>query len=340
MARFMSNDRAKITIQDVARAAGVAPSTVSRVLNKVTNDYISEATRARVCEAAKGMGYTPNNAARALASGKSRLVGLWTTALSDFYIEIMRHLDERARRDGFGLMASDIAWGSTPDDVTRAAQWPVDGVVVIDPYPGMPLPENRTAARSLPVVAMGGLYWAEADYVAVDLAAGAKDAVRHLLAGGARRVAFVTPPVPGVDARRESYTAEMRAAGRKPECLVTAKLSRQAGRQALLDFAKKHALPDAIFCFNDVIAIGVQRALHDLGARIPEDVALVGCDGIEDTEYTDPPLSTIVHPLNAMCAKAWRFLRNRMADPDIALQQVTMKPRLVVRGTSRAGGGK
>jgi len=338
MCQLMS-ELAKVTLQDVARAAHVAPSTVSRVLNKVSNSYISEATRARVCGAAKTMGYTPNHAARVLAGGKTRLVGLWTTSLSDFYIEIMRHMDEQARRDGYGLMTHDIAWGSRSADITRAMQWPVDGVVVVDPYPKMQLPKHPTASRHLPVVAIGGLYWAEADYVAVDLAAGAKEAVRHLLAGGARRVMFVTPAVPGVDVRRERYTAEMRAAGRKPEYLMTAKLSRQAGRQALLDYAKKHALPDAIFCFNDVIAIGVQRALHDLGARIPEDVAVVGCDGIEDSEYTDPPLSTIVNPAATMCVKAWQFLRKRMKEPGHAPQQVTLKPHLVIRGSSRAGRG-
>lgn len=326
----------RVTLADIAREARVSSATVSRVLNDVTDAHISEATHTRVREAARTLAYTPNHVARALATGKTRLVGLWMTSLSDYYIEIMRHLDALATRDGFALMVRDISWGTKPEKIARAMQWPVDGMVVVDPYPEMPLPKGGNSARPLPVVAMGGQHWADADYVACEASVGATAAVRHLLATGARRVAFMTHAgVAALDHRREVYLAEMRAGGRDHECLVATENSRGSARQTVLDYARSRSLPDAIFCFNDVLAIGAQRALHDLGARMPEDVALVGCDGIEDSEFTDPPLSTIVHPLPAMCAQAWKFLRKRMAQPDLPLQQVTLKPQLVIRGSSR-----
>jgi DNA-binding LacI/PurR family transcriptional regulator len=104
--------------------------------------------------------------------------------------------------------------------------------------------------------------------------------------------------------------------------------------RALKAYIARHGCPDGLFYFNDDVAIGAFRALRDLGLRIPQDVALVGCAGIEDTAYHDPPLSTIAQPIEEMCVTALSFLIGRIKEPSIPVQQIVLQPRLEVRGSS------
>ena len=97
----------------------------------------------------------------------------------------------------------------------------------------------------------------------------------------------------------------------------------------------QHPDVDAIFCHNDEIAFGAHRALSELGRKIGPDVAIVGCDGVEETDYLSPPISTIVQPIDEMCALAWQFLQNRIMQPSIPLQQRVLTPRFLVRTSSQ-----
>ena len=92
--------------------------------------------------------------------------------------------------------------------------------------------------------------------------------------------------------------------------------------------------PEAIFCHSDDAALGIYRGLCDLKLRVPEDVALVGCDGIEDTEYLECPLTTLVQPVSAMCAAAWEFLMKRLAHPETTMQKIILQPKLALRESS------
>lgn len=123
--------------------------------------------------------------------------------------------------------------------------------------------------------------------------------------------------------------------GREPEYILAPDDTRRSVGGVLKDYIARRGAPDGLFCFNDDMAIGAFRALRDLGLRIPDDVALVGCDGIEDAAYLDPPLTTIVQPLEEMCATAWQFLERRLLQPLLPLQQVTLEPSLEIRGSSR-----
>jgi LacI family transcriptional regulator len=101
------------------------------------------------------------------------------------------------------------------------------------------------------------------------------------------------------------------------------------------DYVRHQGRPEAIFCHADDAALGVYRGLCDLGVRVPEEVALVGCDGIEDTEYLECPLTTLVQPVAAMCATAWQFLQQRLEQPSISPQHAILKPKLALRESSR-----
>jgi DNA-binding LacI/PurR family transcriptional regulator len=129
----------------------------------------------------------------------------------------------------------------------------------------------------------------------------------------------------------------MAEAGRPPEILLVTHHSRADARLALRKHIEARGCPDGLFCFNDDVALGASRAIRENGLRVPEDVALIGHDGIEDAEYLDCPLTTLVQPVQEMTALAWRFLRRRMDDPTLPPQQALLKTQLVVRASTQRG---
>jgi LacI family transcriptional regulator len=131
----------------------------------------------------------------------------------------------------------------------------------------------------------------------------------------------------------------MNKAKLKPEFIYypLTEQQRSITRQLIQDYIREHGRPDAIFCHSDDVAMGIYRGLCDMKLRVPDEVALVGCDGIQDTEYLECPLTTLVQPVTAMCATAWQFLIQRMDRPGTKPQRMKLKPKLVVRdSTTRA----
>jgi LacI family transcriptional regulator len=163
--------------------------------------------------------------------------------------------------------------------------------------------------------------------------------MKHLLSAGFRRIAHATfiqksRPRPG---RRLAYEKAMRAAGLQPEFIYypLSQDQRSLVRRLIQEYIRQHGIPEAIFCHSDDAALGIYRGLCDLGVRVPAEMALVGCDGIQDTEYLECPLTTILQPVTAMCATAWRFLQRRLAEPEGKRQEAMLKPRLAIRESSR-----
>lgn len=327
----------KITIQEIATHLNLSSATVSRVLNGRQDGFISDATRQRVLAAAREMGYQPNRAARALVTGRTNLIAYWVSHLHEpYYASIIYPVQSQVKKTGYELIVSEM--GSSGDwnaGQSQANRWPVDGIIACD-FLGSDQ-AYRDAVGTTPNVSMGAYYLESAHFVGVDLNDGAREAMLHLLGSGCRRVAYLVPEVGSStgDARYDAYTGAVEEAGQRPEYIVTRDYSRRSAREALGQYVDAHGCPDGIFCRNDDMAIGAYRALRDRGVSIPGDVALVGCDGIEDTEYLDTPLTTIRQPVEEMCATAWDFLQRCMDDPGIPLQQCLLKPSLVVRESSR-----
>jgi len=129
----------------------------------------------------------------------------------------------------------------------------------------------------------------------------------------------------------------MRKAGLKPEFIYypLSEQQRPITRKLIRDYILSHGRPEAIFCHSDDAALGIYRGLCDLKIKVPEEIALIGCDGIEDTEYLERPLTTLVQPVAEMCAAAWDFLQLRLADPLIPLQHIILKSELAIRESSQ-----
>jgi LacI family transcriptional regulator len=329
------------TRNDVARHAQVSGATVSRVLSGRKDLSISSETRHRVLTAAERLGYRPNQSARALVTGRTNLVALWMQHLrSPFHAHVAHLLAFQNRPPAYQILVAGIESGLMPfPDSAGGGHATVDGIIAhecpdsvrafLRAHPG-PLP---------PIVGIGAYYVDSIDFVGVDLYAGQVEATRHLYTVGCRRIAFlVNEGSSGSgEARPDGYNAVIREAGLEPEYILTPgeDQTRATARQTVQDYVMARGRPDGIICLNDDMAIGANRALRELGLKVPDDVCLVGCDGIEDTEYQVPALSTIVQPLAHMCALAWQYVQARMEDPGIALQQTVLPARLLIRASSQ-----
>jgi LacI family transcriptional regulator len=330
----------RVTLRDIARRLGLSHATVSRALNGRDDPFISAATRVRVQAAAREMGYHPNGAARALATGRSGVVRLWLMERHSPYITMIeRTLNASLQQAGYDVLISDA---DTVEPEPSARQdpfgpWPSDAVFTNASTPWIRAFLVHNPDWQTPLVALGAGSGESWDGVNLDLAPAARDAVRHLLAAGARSVGYVVPAPRLHDAepRCEGYRSIIGEAGQVPRYLSTVENTRGAAHAAVLAAGRSGPLPEALFCYNDELAIGTLCALHDLGRRVPEDVALVGCDGIPETEFHRPRISTLLVPVAEMCETAWRLLQRRLADPAAPPQGVCFRPRLVIRESSR-----
>ncbi|KAH0534177.1 hypothetical protein FGG08_007224 [Glutinoglossum americanum] len=337
----------KPSVRLVAERAKVSHATVSRVLNNV-DVRIAPETRLRVERIASEMGYQPNRNARALATGRTQSVALWATNLrSVYYGEYIHFIHEETLRHDYDLMVSGAKvpqYGVVGKDVTldtsKLMSWPVDGIIAVDlpraTVPGM----KGSLLGGIPFINVGGYVLESADYVQVDFTEPAIEAVQHLATVGCRRIAYLVPDwfewfIPSDDPRLSGYKSVMAALGQEPEFIVSPNERREGVASVLAAYIEQHGCPDGIFCYNDEMAIGAFLELRKLGRRIPEDVALVGCDGIRESEYLHPPLTTIMPPLEEMCSVAWSFLMKRIQDPTLPLQAARLKARLEVRGSSQ-----
>jgi len=330
----------QISLRQVAERAGVSDATVSRVLNNA-NVRIAEETRRRITSIAKEMGYQPNRAARALATGRTQTIAFWSANLrSQYYTQLISLSREEIVKHDYDLMI-----GTTNDavdgvlDTSKLMSWPVDAFLTVD-LPRAVIPGlSASLLWGKPFVNMGGYVYTDVDYVRLDFSRQSLVAAKHLVEVGCKRVAYLVPDwfdwYRSIDDDRlHGYELAMADAGRQPEFILTSNELRSTVDGALKPYILKNGAPDGLFCYNDDMAIGAYRALRDLGLRIPEDVALVGCDGIEDTEYLDPPITTIIAPFHEMCATAWSLLEKRIHDPSISLQQVSLEARFCIRGSS------
>lgn len=331
----------KASIRDVATRANVSQATVSRVLNNV-DIPVSAKTRQLVRHIAKEMGYQPNGAARALATGRTQSIALWSVNLrSAYYGDVIHYTHEEVTRHDYEMLISAARLG---DDMTidtfKLLTWPVDGILAVDLPRGRIPGQNGSLIGDKPFINIGAYVRADADYVQVDFKDQVIKAIRHLDDIGCRRIAYLVPDWfswfdDSNDARMVGYRAAMQELGRKPEYILTCDEKRESVAPALTAYLQANGAPDGLFCYNDDMAIGTYPIFRDLGIRIPEDIAIVGCDGLRDTSHLLPGLSTIVQPLQKVCATAWSFLKHRIEVPSTALQQVVVSARLDIRGSSK-----
>jgi DNA-binding LacI/PurR family transcriptional regulator len=339
-----------VTMSQIAEYVGVSQATVSFVLNgrERKNGSISPETRQRVTDAAQKLGYRPNRSARALATGRTHLVGLcmWDLA-SSHYAGVIRHSESQIRDSPYHLIVSrwkTEAAETDPQSVQGIFPWPLDGVLALEA--GIILKNHWETEQSWPspLVSMGGVDYAvdNVDYVGIDLNEGLRKSIQHLVEIGCKRIAYALNPWPiesSTDLRPQVFHEVMHQLGRPAECILLTEQNREIAREQFKAYVSEHGCPDGLICINDETALGIYRALYDLGIKFPHDIALIGCDGINDTTYLEFPLTTVVQPVKEMCRIAWEMLQNRLINPDAPLQRTILIPELAIRESSKYFGG-
>jgi DNA-binding LacI/PurR family transcriptional regulator len=333
------------TIQDVARAAGVAASTVSRYLNGQLR--VSPATEARVLAAVRQLGYVPNAQARNLASRRSGVIGLVVPELrSPYFGEIADFVVEAVERHGrLVLLCSTRSQEARQSAyIDLLATGAIDGML----YLGSFRSNERLAAAirgGLPVVVVdepiAGL--PPVHTVIMDDYAGGYQAASYLVALGHRRIAFVSGPseLGSVQERHRGYCDALRKGGIDPDQQITLSghFTEQSGMSALPHLLAAAEPPTAAFVPSDYIALGVLSAAEANGIRVPQDLSIVGFDDIRFSQYVRPRLTTIRSPLDRLAQTGVDLLFERLGGEDAARTEV-LPVELVVRESAAPPAGR
>lgn len=332
----------RVNSVDVARLAGVSQATVSYVLNQRTDLKIREETRQKVLDAAQALGYQPNLAARTLVTGKTRTIALWVpnvyhSVFSHVIEQVMQHAQASQYHVLIVHLNAETRESLISGGLLSASH--VDAILALDAR-GLVNEILDAQAGSLPIVSLGPAYSTRTDHVGVDLHGGSLLAVRQLREIGCRRVAYAgfKGLLRARDPRYDAYVQVMQEAGKEPEFIPLEKGDYEYGCLAVRErFARpdRPDRPDGLFCWNDEVAIGANCALADLGLRVPEDVALIGSDGIRETAYAVPTISTVAQPFAEMCGLAWEFLQRRLQEPALPLQGAVLPMRLEKRASTK-----
>ena len=332
--------RADIT--EVARRAGVSVGTVSNVLNRP--QIVAPATRDRVLDAIDELGFVRNEAARALRSGRSRTIGLVVLDVSNpYFTDVARGAEEVAEEHGYVVTLCNSGEKAEREAryLDHLEQLRVQGILIAPVHTRNPR-FKQLVDRGVKVVLVDRRSGRSRCSVAVDDALGGQMAVQHLLDQGHRQVAFVGGPesLQQVSDRLAGAVSAVRAAGApQMHTLHMPALSFAAGRAAvdrLLELPASRR-PTAVFCANDLLALGVLQEATRRGLRIPSDLAVVGYDDIDFAAAAAVPLSSVRQPREELGRTAFELLLSEIDDgDDHRHRQVVFKPELVVRESSEA----
>jgi len=329
----------KPTIVDVADRAGVSVGTVSRVLNGATN--CAPALRERVQRAIRDLDYVPNHAARSLKRRSTEQIELVVPDIANpVYVAMAKSVQQVARERGYRL--SLISTDGNPLEerlaVKNLERQHVDGLVICSIRVTPSFVEQVRASRHK-VCVIGKLPpRTEVDSVHIDSEFGAALAVKHLVEGGRRTVALVNGDAKTVpaEARLRGYRRGLAENGLAHDASLSVHttFTMFGGYTATTPLLKARPELDAIFCANDLIALGVMRRLRELGRRVPEDVAVVGVDNIDLGKVSSPTLTSVSLLAGERGRLATELLTERLAAPELEPRHVLLTPRLIVRESS------
>ncbi|MFE2179514.1 LacI family DNA-binding transcriptional regulator [Streptomyces sp. NPDC059455] len=331
-----------VGIKEVAREAGVSVGTVSNVINRP--DSVSEETRARVLSTIERLGYVRQESARQLRAGHSRIIALLVLDMANpFFVDVARGAERVAREAGLGVMVCNSAQSpeEEADYLGLFAEQRVRGVLMTPAdMTGRNLASFRR--RTIPFVLVDRvLPSAEGCSVSVDDVTGGELAARHLLGLGHPTLAYVSGPMRLAQCRdrREGALRALRERGLGESALRHVEVDRldvTCGRDAGARLLGMSPRPTAVFCANDLLALGVLQSLYGAGVSVPGEVALVGYDDIEFAAAAAVPLTSVRQPAFRMGRTAAELLIEETGERagDHRHQRIVLQPELVVRGSS------
>jgi DNA-binding LacI/PurR family transcriptional regulator len=331
-----------VSLRDVAARAGVSVKTVSNVVNGYV--HVSPATRDRVQQALTDLNYRPNLSARNLRGRRSGIIALALPELdAPYFAELSRSIIKAAETRAWTVLIDQT------DGLLEREAVVLDGIRdhLIDGLIFSPLAVSRSELQQrtddTPMVLLGEAAVGGADHVAIDNVAAAREATDHLIGLGRRRIAAIGPESHEGTGRQRftGYRQALRAAGIATDRELIRPVPtfhRRDGAATMQRLLQLEQPPDAVFCFNDLLALGAIRMLLSQGLRVPEDVAVVGFDDIEDGRFSTPTLTTIAPDKDQIARTAVDLLASRIGGKNSGQpREIVAGHRLIAREST--GGG-
>lgn len=324
-------------LSDVAARAGVSVKTVSNVINDYP--HITARTRAKVQAAIEALDYTPNVSARSLRKGRSDFIALAIPEMaSPYFAELGAAISRAAKKRGITVLIDQTEGEAAAEKLVLGGMRGqlIDGII-FSPITTAPAKIDLTDTAK-PLVLLGERHaGGTLDHVAVDSVQASFDATAHLISIGRRRIAAIgVGGGAGTGAvRRKGYRKALKAAGLPHDPaleLAGTGYHREDGASSMRELLALPEPPDAVFCFNDLLAIGALRTLAEAGLSVPRDVAVVGFDDIEDGRYHSPSLTTISPDMDWLAEQAVGLLLDRIAGTgEVARRDLTVPYTLQIR---------
>ncbi|MCZ4280645.1 LacI family DNA-binding transcriptional regulator [Kiloniella laminariae] len=328
-----------VSIKDVACEAGVSVSTVSHVLNKTR--YVAPETSDRVVAAVKLLGYQPSSLARALKTNKTKTLGmLVSNSTNPFFADVVRGVEEGCYTQGYSLILCNC------DDkaerqlayLNNLSMRRIDALVVMTTHGDPDFDRALDRKSELPMVVLDAKPAENICVVGDNSVLGGRLATEFLLGRGFRRIAILSGPEqhPRSQERRQGFEAAMLAAQCpvNPDWCLSGSLDAAGGYRAMSKLLERFGatgLPEAVFAFNDLMALGAIRALGERGLTVPTDISLIGYDDIDLAPYLTPALTTIRQPGFELGSRAAMVLISRLEQGTALPACLSLNPELVIR---------
>jgi DNA-binding LacI/PurR family transcriptional regulator len=322
------------TLKDVAARSDVSYQTVSRVVNGSV--HVNPATRARVIEAMEALRYRPNNAARHLVSRQSKIIGCVSSTTFYGPARIMVSVEMTAKKHGYNVMFSELPEVNLEEvrrSIDELCDRQVDGIVFLIPLQ-LEMDLIRSICQEVPFVAIDVDLGSELPIVMVDQDRGARLAIQHITGLGHRRIAFICGPSQwrAAKLRTQGWMKALRRVNLSPGPMLEGDWSAKSGYFAALELIHRHRGDfTALVSANDHMALGALSAFHENGIKIPGEISVIGYDGMPESEFYQPSLTTIYQDFAALGEVSVESLLTTINQPEIAPQRFILKPVLVQR---------
>ncbi len=327
------------TLYDVCKKTGLSTATISRVING--SGLVKEATRERVHKAMKELNYRPNHAARRLAGGKTDTIGVVMPVIDNgYYVRVLRGIDNLSTKENLKMLISfyhsDLDLSETLESLGGEGR--ADAIILSNDTFLQPEKIRELTGGDIPITLIGQHHGntQAIDSVLIDNFQGAYYAVEHLLTHQPKSLLLLTGPQDNPDSK-ERLKGAQKAIEDDPYkmdiTLLNSDFYHEGGRQVFAEYISKQGpFPDAVFAFNDAMALGVLDVLNDTSKKMPEDIQVVGFDNTEIGQYIG--LSTVSVPMQQIGEEAARLVAERIKNKDAKPISVTLETSLVTRKTT------
>jgi DNA-binding LacI/PurR family transcriptional regulator len=330
-----------MNIKEVAKRARVSTATVSRTINEPAK--VRPNTAERVRKAIADLNFYPNTHARTLVSGRSRMVGLIVSDITNpFFPELVKSFESHAVQNGLEVILgnTDYSPERMAGCVRRMVERKVDGVAIMtsEADPDVLVELSR---KNIPTVILDtGQSGALTANVVIDYGQGIHEALHHLVGLNHRHIAFIAGPqyLASARTRQMAFLAGMKQAGIPIQSgmIVQGDHKIEGGTQAMKALLQLPLRPTAVIASNDMMAIGALSAIHDAGLKVPEDISIVGFDDIAFARMTQPPLTTVALSREQLAIMALSAIENLIAQNSAEHLEYSLPTRLVIRNSTRA----